>query len=82
MIRLGDDPGTTEYLEKSVTPVFRRKSSSSSRQPLTWDVGARIMARIASEKMVFNNQRCNVAIRSLVHLRLFGDQNDLFEGFE
>jgi len=53
IIRLGDEPGIKAYFENSVTPVLRRKSSSSSSCPLTCSVGARIIARIASEKMVY-----------------------------
>ena len=53
MILRGDVPGTTAYLEKSVTPAcFLRKSSSSSSCPLITGAGALIMARTASEKMV------------------------------
>ena len=40
-------------MEKSETPrCWRRKSSSRSRRPLTSDVGAFSMARMASEKIV------------------------------
>jgi hypothetical protein len=52
MILRGVAPGTTLYLEKSVTPFDRRKSSSSNSWPLTSDAGAPRMARIASENMV------------------------------
>lgn len=53
IIRRGVDPGTTEYLEKSVTPHFsRRKSSSVSRSPLTLLGGARTISTMASEKIV------------------------------
>lgn len=53
IIRLGEDPGTSEYLEKSVTPTcLLRKSSSSSSCPLTTEEGAFSISRIASEKMV------------------------------
>ena len=53
IILRGRAPSTTEYFEKSSTPrCLRRKSSSSSSSPLTVDVGAMSMARIASEKIV------------------------------
>lgn len=53
MILRGLVPGTTLYLEKSVTPACsRRKSSSSSSSPLTTDGEALRMARMASEKIV------------------------------
>lgn len=52
MMRRGVVPGTTLYLEKSVTPACsRRKSSSRRSSPLTTEGGARRMARMASEKM-------------------------------
>lgn len=55
MIRRGITPGTTEYFEKSVTPQrFLRKSSSRSKTPFTDSAGALIIARIASEKIVFD----------------------------
>ena len=54
IILRGVAPSTTEYFEKSSTPrCMRRKSSSRSSSPLTVDVGALSMARIASEKMVY-----------------------------
>ena len=53
IIRRGVAPSTTEYFEKSCTPRFwRRKSSSSSSCPLTVDGGALSMARMESEKIV------------------------------
>ncbi len=52
IILRGVAPSTTEYFEKSSTPRYvRKKSSSSSSSPLTVDVGALSMARIASEKI-------------------------------
>ena len=54
MILRGWVPGMSEYLSKFVTPVFRRKSSSSSRQPFTVLAGAFSMASIASEKIVWS----------------------------
>ena len=55
IIRLGVDPGTTEYLEKSEIPHFsRRKSSSVSRSPFTVWCGARSIAKTASENIVYN----------------------------
>ena len=55
IIRRGVDPGITEYLEKSETPhFFRRKSSSVSRRPFTTWCGARSIARIASENIVYS----------------------------
>ena len=54
IIRRGVDPVITEYLEKSETPhVSRRKSSSVSRSPFTIWCGARSIARIASENIVY-----------------------------
>lgn len=59
IIRLGVDPGITEYLEKSDTPhFFRRKSSSVSRRPFTTLCGARSIARTASENIVC----CSVSV--------------------
>lgn len=53
MMRRGDAPGTTLYLEKSVTPACsRRKSSSNTSSPFTLEGGDCRMARMASEKMV------------------------------
>lgn len=54
IIRRGVDSGITEYLEKSETPHFsRRKSSSVSRSPFTIWCGARSIARTASENIVY-----------------------------
>lgn len=52
MIRRGVVPGTTLYLEKSLTPACsRRKSSSRRSSPLTREGGDLRMARMASEKI-------------------------------
>lgn len=60
MILLGVVPGTTEYFEKSVTPLLRRKSSSVTIRPFTSAAGARNRAIIASEKIVW------IQVRSLM----------------
>lgn len=53
MILRGSAPGTTEYFEKSVTPAWsRKKSSSRTSSPLTFAAGARRISRMASEKIV------------------------------
>jgi hypothetical protein len=67
MIRRGDVPGISAYFEKSVTPLVRRKSSSSSKLPFTSLAGLLIIARIASEKMAWIIVRTHENVEYILH---------------